>query len=102
MNISLFSFLFFLFLGGILADCPNGFDPIGDQCIYAHKKKKLTWHEAEIFCQYKESHLWTPKDDDFNPFKKKEDSIWIGGYLNPDSKWQWINGSLITDIDYFK
>lgn len=105
MTISVFCLVFLVFLGGIQADCPDGFDPIGDQCIYSYEKKALNWHQAEMFCLYKESHLWSPKqaDESFDPFeklKKKLESIWIGGYLNPDSNWQWVNGSLITGTEY--
>ena len=60
---------------------------------------KLTWNDAEEYCQQYGSHLATIKSSEDHGISKalcyvKGDSCWIGNYHNDTANtWQWADGS---------
>ena len=75
-------------------NCPDEFEPVGEECILASTHREMSWYEADWFCRRKNSRLFQPIDESFQiknllSLKGFSKSFWIGGYKN-GNQWQWI------------
>ena len=78
-----------------LAGCPAGWYGYGSHC-YQVFEKKLSWQDAENFCQIEGGHLASVHSAGENNFLSKLNSatMWLGGTdAKTDGTWEWSDGS---------
>ena len=82
----------------VLSSCPTHFEKVGNLCLFFSHETEMKWAEAEWFCRWNGAKLLFLRDKpsqerifDFFNLKGIKRSYWAGGYVNPDSKWHWID-----------
>ena len=98
----LFVLFFLMTLNGVLSSCPIHFDKVDDTCLILNHEREMTWAEAEWFCRWNNAELIVLKDKksqnqilNFLSLRGIKKNFWIGGFVNPDSTWNWIDNVYI-------
>ena len=85
----------------VVSFCFKNFEKVSTQCLLYSHETEMNWGEAEWFCRWNKAELILLKDKesqnkilDFFSLRGIKRSFWVGGYVNPDSKWHWIDGTL--------
>ena len=95
-----------LTLDGVLSSCPSPFEKIENQCLLLNHEREMTWTEAEWFCRWNNAELILLKDEESQnqivnllSLRGIKRNFWIGGFVNPDSTWNWIDQVSIQSND---
>jgi len=79
--------------------CQGGWEMVSGRYVKFVDDRKVTWSEAEEYCQEHKAHLVMVKDDEtFTWTKKFHTPMWLGATdEGHDDVWLWMDGSQVAD-----
>ena len=87
-------------LTNCLTSCPDPWEEMANRC-YLWSEEKLSWEDAEHFCNNLEGHLASVTDEKIHKYLRSKvniddglDDIWVGGSDQEEKRvWTWTDGS---------